>query len=78
MIKIGNHVLKLYGGTICKVQLNFIMEQKSSKPLELVFLILGDLIVPDVGIRTSVVGLGTTFPANPEVIVQLNEQHKDL
>ena len=27
--------------------------------------VLGDLIVPDVGIRTSRVGLGTTFPANP-------------
>ena len=35
--------------------------------------VLGDLIVPDVGIRTSVVGLGTTFPANPAVITELND-----
>ena len=35
--------------------------------------VLGDLIVPDVGIRTSRVGLGTTFPANPAVITQLND-----
>ena len=34
--------------------------------------VLGDLIVPDVGGRVSRVGLGTTFPANPLSITELN------
>ena len=35
--------------------------------------VLGDLIVPDVDGRVSRVGLGTTFPANPDVITELND-----
>tara|TARA_Y100000992_G_scaffold302714_1_gene278759 strand:+ start:4850 stop:9154 length:4305 start_codon:yes stop_codon:yes gene_type:complete len=35
--------------------------------------ILGDLIVPDVGIRTSRVGLGTLIPADPTSILNLND-----
>ena len=58
-----------------KVQLNF-ANVKKFETTGIGVSILGDLIVPDVGIRTSVVGLGTTFPANPEVIVQLNEQEQ--
>ena len=35
--------------------------------------VLGDLIVPDVGGRISRVGIGTTFPANPAVITELDD-----
>ena len=35
--------------------------------------VLGDLIIPDVGIRTSIVGLGTLIPANIEAIPELND-----
>ena len=35
--------------------------------------VLGDLIVPDVGIRTSRVGLGTLIPADPTTIKELDD-----
>ena len=35
--------------------------------------VLGDLIVPDVDGRVSRVGLGTTLPANPDVITELDD-----
>ena len=65
-------LLKLHGGNNARAIL-FHNGIEKFKTTGIGVSVLGDLIVPDVGIRTSVVGLGTTLPANPEVITELND-----
>ena len=65
-------LLKLHGGNNARAIL-FHNGTEKFRTTGIGVSVLGDLIVPDVGIRTSVVGLGTTFPANPAVITELND-----
>ena len=59
-------------GVVNRVQL-FYNNIKKFETTEVGVSILGDVIVPDVGIRTSRVGLGTLIPADRTSILNLNE-----
>ena len=65
-------LLKMHGGNNARVAL-YNVGIKKFQTTGIGVSVLGDLIVPDVGGRVSRVGLGTTFPANPAVITELND-----
>ena len=64
-------LLKMHGGNNARVAL-YNAGIKKFRTTGIGVSVLGDLIVPDVGGRVSRVGLGTTFPANPLSITDLD------